>query len=117
MKIRNGFVSNSSSSSFVILGFDGNDINVSDDELKRRDILWKDRDEESTKLIGTLVVQGDESWSEFDSSDFEKKYEEAKTLMNGVIKDLNLGSQKLTLYFLERNYYTFGLAQNIDDRR
>jgi hypothetical protein len=117
MKIRNGFVSNSSSSSFVILGFDGNDVNVSDDELKRRNILWKDRGDESTKLIGTLVIQGDEYWSEFDSSDFEKNYEESKKLMNSAIKDLKLGDRKLKLYFLERNYYNFGLAQDLDDRR
>jgi hypothetical protein len=34
MKIRNGFVSNSSSSSFVIIGYDMDDLNLSDQDKK-----------------------------------------------------------------------------------
>ena len=113
MKIRSGFVSNSSSSSFVILGFD-TESNVPEEELKKRTVLWKNSDSGSYRLVGKLIACGDENWSEWNSDYFDKQYAEAKEFMNKIIREFSLGPRDLKLYFLNQDHWEFGLAQDMD---
>ena len=61
MKIRNGFVSNSSSSSFVVVGFKIKENKFTEEELARR--LFEDR-KDFQKAIKTSTVDGEIDWSD-----------------------------------------------------
>lgn len=109
MKIRNGFVSNSSSSSFVILGFD-TESNIPEEELKKRNVLWKNSDSGSYRLVGKLIACGDENWCEWNSDYFDKQYAEAREFMSKIIKEFSLGPRDLKLYFLNQDRLVFRIG-------
>lgn len=100
MKIRNGFISNSSSSSFIILGF-----KISTEEIKNlykdsENFLdsWYDEDEFDTLYndnnnsyyAGHLISYGDDQYESFEIDILKlKDFEKAKIAANKFNKSLN----------------------------
>jgi len=85
MKIRNGFVSNSSSSSFIILGFKTNE---TPDDLGKFDNIYLDDD--SNVVIGYLLADDEYLDEEIEIGDFNEKITEISEFFNIDISEIKL---------------------------
>ena len=65
MKLRNGFVSNSSSSSFMIMGKWIDDSPENTDELEEKGIYFYEADEDGPCIGVGFDIKDDETWGQF----------------------------------------------------
>ena len=85
MKVRSGFVSNSSSSSFVILGFKTNKY-IDDSKFDQLYVEYEDCD----YITGYVISDGDEGIKEVELSNINEKIHEIATEYNINISDIKI---------------------------
>jgi hypothetical protein len=112
MKIRNGFVSNSSSSSFVFMGFalPNNVSNERMEVLVKEQMLWRDQDD--VKWVGMSFI--DDLCSTLKNVDDRFEYGRGKIILEA--NDLGVSREDITVeMFCSVDQSEFGLINTIEE--
>lgn len=114
MKKRKGFVSNSSTSSFVAIAFEiASDVLTKEQKVQ----LVKDgsllKDEDGFYIGEKLAYASDDGWSEYSAIKFVEDLNTTKNKVVQYAKQFNVSEDEIKIYY--RVYYDSGCMYEVED--